>query len=99
MLGTLLIFVRRPFERTVTLHKDSAGYVGFQFKKGEVISLVKDSSASRNGLLTQHQLLEIDGRNVVGLRDKEITSIIENAESPLTITIMPIQIFEQITNK
>ncbi|BES95583.1 Syndecan Hypothetical protein protein [Nesidiocoris tenuis] len=97
--GISVIIRDRPFERTVTLHKDSAGYVGFQFKKGEVISLVKDSSASRNGLLTQHQLLEIDGRNVVGLRDKEITSIIENAESPLTITIMPIQIFEQITNK
>lgn len=55
----------RPFERTLTLHKDSSGCVGFQFKNGKISSIVKDSSAARNGLLVDHQLLEIDGQNVV----------------------------------
>lgn len=55
----------RPFERTLTLHKDSSGCVGFQFKNGKITSIVKDSSAARNGLLIDHQLLEIDGQNVV----------------------------------
>lgn len=55
----------RPFERTLTLHKDSSGCVGFQFKNGKISSIVKDSSAARNGLLIDHQLLEIDGQNVV----------------------------------
>lgn len=55
----------RPFERTVTLHKDSSNCVGFQFKNGKISSIVKDSSAARNGLLIEHQLLEIDGQNVV----------------------------------
>lgn len=55
----------RPFERIVTLHKDSSNCVGFQFKNGKIVSIVKDSSAARNGLLIEHQLLEIDGQNVV----------------------------------
>lgn len=55
----------RPFERIVTLHKDSSNCVGFQFKNGKISSIVKDSSAARNGLLIEHQLLEIDGQNVV----------------------------------
>lgn len=55
----------RPFERIVTLHKDSSNTVGFQFKNGKITSIVKDSSAARNGLLIEHQLLEIDGQNVV----------------------------------
>lgn len=55
----------RPFERTVTLHKDSSNCVGFQFKNGKITSIVKDSSAARNGLLIEHQLLEVDGQNVV----------------------------------
>jgi syntenin-1 len=59
----------RPFERTITLHKDSSGCVGFQFKNGKITSIVKDSSAARNGLLIDHQLLEIDGQNVVRRRN------------------------------
>lgn len=55
----------RPFERIVVLHKDSAGCVGFQFKNGRITSIVKDSSAARNGLLIDHSIIEIDGQNVV----------------------------------
>lgn len=42
--------------------KDSMGYIGFQFKNGKVVALIKDSSAARNGLLTDHQILEINGK-------------------------------------
>jgi hypothetical protein len=37
----------RPFERTLTLHKDSTGHIGFQFKDGKITSIVVDSSAAR----------------------------------------------------
>jgi syntenin-1 len=60
-----LVIRDRPFERNVTLHKDSGNCVGFQFKNGKISSIVKDSSAARNGLLIEHQLLEVDGQNVV----------------------------------
>lgn len=53
----------RPFERTVTMHKDSAGRIGFQFTNGKIASIVKDSSAARNGLLIDHQLLEVNGQH------------------------------------
>lgn len=49
----------RPFERTVTMHKDSVGHIGFQFSNGKITSIVQDSSAARNGLLIDHQLLEV----------------------------------------
>lgn len=47
----------RPFERTITLHKDSTGSVGFVFKNGRINAIVKDSSAARNGLLIDNNLL------------------------------------------
>lgn len=55
----------RPFERNVTLLKDSKGQVGFTFDDGKISNIVKDSSAAKNGLLTNHQILEINGQNVV----------------------------------
>lgn len=89
-INSIRVAVRdRPFERTVTLHKDSFGHVGFTFKNGCICSLVKDSSAARNGLLTDHNLLEVNGQNVVGLKDKEITRIMDAAGQCVTLTIMP----------
>ena len=50
------------------MQKDSGGYIGFVFKDGKIKSLVKDSSAARNGVLTDHQLIEVNGQNVVGIK-------------------------------
>lgn len=97
--GISVVVRDRPFERTVTLHKDTAGRIGFHFKDGKIIRLVADSSAARNGVLTEHQLLEVDGQNVVGLKDKEITKIITDAGDIVTITIIPSFIFEHMTKR
>lgn len=70
--------------------KSSTGQIGFQYKDGKIINIVKDSSAARNGLLTDHALLEVNGKNVIGLKDKEIGKIINNTQgAALTITVMP----------
>lgn len=58
----------RPFQRTITMHKDSSGHVGFIYKSGKITSLVKDGSAARNGLLTDHYICEINGQNIIGLK-------------------------------
>lgn len=58
----------RPFQRTVTVHKDSTGHVGVVVKKGKIVSLAKDSSAARNGLLTHHYICEVNGQNVIGMK-------------------------------
>nr|XP_018902322.1 PREDICTED: syntenin-1-like [Bemisia tabaci]XP_018902323.1 PREDICTED: syntenin-1-like [Bemisia tabaci] len=97
--GIRVVLRDRPFERTVTLHKDSTGHLGFQFKNGEIIGLVIDSSAARNGLLTEHHLLEVDGQNVVGMKDKEISSIIEKASNVVTVTIIPSYVYNHIVKK
>ncbi|XP_046468330.1 syntenin-1 [Neodiprion pinetum] len=97
--GIKVIVRDRPFERTITLHKDSVGHIGFQFKNGKITTLVKDSSAARNGLLTDHQLLEVNGKNVIGLKDKEIGAEIENGGDIITITIIPSYIYEHMIKK
>jgi len=86
----------RPFERAITMQKDSVGHVGFIYKNGKINSIVKDSSAARNGLLIEHNLLEVNGQNVVGLNDKEISKILSESERSLTITIMPSFIYEHM---
>lgn len=86
----------RPFERTITMQKDSAGYIGFVFKNGKIKSLVKDSSAARNGVLTDHQLVEVNGQNVVGVKDDAISEIIDAGGRTVTITVMPSVIYDHI---
>lgn len=88
----------RPFERTVTLHKDPNGQVGFAFNKyGKITSIVKDSSAARNGLLIKHNILEMNGQNVVGLGELDIRQTIENCGDVLVLTVMPSKLFKKMT--
>jgi len=95
----VFFFIFRPIERTINLYKDRAGQVGFQFKNGKINNIVKDSSAARNGVLTNHQLLEINGQNIVGLKDKEIVEIIAKASDMVTITIVPVSIYDHMIKK
>jgi len=97
--GISVVVRDRPFERTVTLHKDSVGYIGFHFKNGKITGLVKDSSATRNGLLTDHHLLEVNGQNVVGIKDKDITAVIAEGGPIITITVVPSFIYEHMVKK
>lgn len=94
--GELRFSVRdRPFERTVTLHKDQNGLVGFVFNKhGRIINIVKDSSAARNGLLIDHSIMEVNGQNIVGLDEADIRGILDNCGDVVILTIMPSKIFD-----
>ncbi|XP_037049387.1 syntenin-1-like [Bradysia coprophila] len=94
------IIVRdRPFERAITLHKDSKGRVGFQFSSGKITSIVKDSTAAKNGLLIDHNILEINGQNVVGMKDKDVTQIIDGGGQIITLTIIPSYIYDHMMKK
>jgi len=86
----------RPFERTITMQKDSMGHIGFVFKDGKITAIVKDSSAARNGVLTEHQLVEVNGQNVVGLKNKEIAQIIDSVGNTVTITILPSFLYDHM---
>lgn len=86
----------RPFERTITCVKDSSGSIGFQFKKAKINAIVKDSSAARNGVLTEHYLTEIDGQNIVGLSDDNILKIIKSKDRTVTVTMMPQFVYDHM---
>ncbi|XP_050304439.1 syntenin-1-like [Anthonomus grandis grandis] len=97
--GIKVVLRDRPFERTLTLHKDSTGCLGFQFKNGRISTIIKDSSAARNGVLIDHQLLEVEGQNVVGLKDKQVKEIIANAGNVVTITVIPSFMYDHMVKK
>lgn len=90
----------RPFERSVTLHKDSHGRLGFQMDSaGRVTAIVKDSSAARNGVLTEQHVLEVNAQNVVGMSDKERLRVIAAAGPVVTVTLVPTFIYEHMVSK
>ena len=86
----------RPYERTITVQKDSSNHVGFTFNNSEIKNIVKDSSAARNGVLTDHYLCEVNGQNVIGLKDKEIGELFSESPHTVTITIMPTFIYDHM---
>ncbi|CAL8323120.1 unnamed protein product [Merluccius merluccius] len=94
-----LIVRDRPFQRTITMHKDSSGHVGFIYKSGKITSLVEDGSAARNGMLTDQYICEINGQNVIGLKDSQIKDILTTSPTAMTITIMPKFIYEHIIKR
>ncbi|XP_008316526.1 syntenin-2 [Cynoglossus semilaevis] len=94
-----LVVRDRPFQRTITMHKDSSGHVGFIYKSGKITSLVKDGSAARNGLLTEHYICEINGQNVIGLKDSQIKDILNTSPTTMTITIMPKFVYEHMVKR
>nr|XP_040049990.1 syntenin-2 [Gasterosteus aculeatus aculeatus] len=94
-----LVVRDRPYQRTVTMHKDSSGHVGFIYKSGKITSLVKDASAARNGLLTDHFICEINGQNVIGLKDSQIKDILTTSPAAMTITIMPKFVYEHMIKR
>ncbi|NWR63213.1 SDCB2 protein, partial [Bucorvus abyssinicus] len=89
----------RPFQRTVTVHKDSTGHLGVVVKKGKIVSLAKDSSAARNGLLTHHYICEVNGQNVIGMKDKQLTEVLAGAGNVVTLTIIPSVIYEHMVKR
>lgn len=91
-----LVVRERPMERSITLQKDSLGHVGFIFKDGKITKIVKDSSAARNGLLIEHNMLEINGQSVVGLKDKEISKLLTKSDRSVTVTIIPSFMYDHI---
>ena len=56
-------------------------------------------SLCRNGLLIDHYLCEVNGQNVIGLKDKDIAKIFDESPRTITITIMPKFIYDHLMKK
>lgn len=57
------------------------------------------SSPSSNGLLIDHYLCEVNGQNVIGIKDKDIAKIFDECPRTATITIMPKFIYDHLMKK
>jgi syntenin-1 len=89
----------RPFMRTITCQKDSTNHCGFMFKDGEINAIVQDSSAARNGLMIHHQIVEVNGQSVVGLKDKELLVVVQQSPMTTTVTITPRFVYKHLIKK
>ena len=53
----------------------------------------------RNGVLIDHHLTEVNGQNVIGLKDKQIAEIFGESPRTITITIMPNFVYDHLMKK
>ncbi|VDP11559.1 unnamed protein product [Onchocerca flexuosa] len=67
-MNRVFISSKGPLARTITLHKDASGLLGFSYKDNLITAVMQDSSASRNGLLINQRIIEVDGRNVMAFK-------------------------------
>jgi syntenin-1 len=89
----------RPMMRPITCQKDSQNHIGFMFRKGLVNNILKTSSAARNGMMTNHQVLEINGQCVVGLKDEDLVTLFRESPPTCTVTITPKFVYDHLINK
>ena len=52
-----------------------------------------------NGLLIDHYLCEVNGQNVIGVKDKGIAKIFSESPRTVTITIMPKFVYDHLMKK
>ena len=86
----------RPLARSLLLHKDRAGRLGVKVRAGAVAAIAVKSSAARNGLLTDHQITEVNGACVVGMTDSQIRDCVQLGGDVVTFTIMQTDVFRQL---
>ncbi|VDO04247.1 unnamed protein product [Rodentolepis nana] len=87
--SVLLTIRDRPLGRVFTLTRNSHGILGIMIYNGAVEDIVKGSSAERNGVRINSHLCEINGFNVLGMKDSTIQEIIRAAGPVVKITVIP----------
>ncbi len=57
------------------------------------------STPPSNGILIDHYLTEVNGQNVIGLKDKQIAEVFAESPRTVTITIMPKFVYDHMMKK
>ena len=52
-----------------------------------------------NGVLIDHHLTEVNGQNVIGLKDKAIAEVFAESPRTTTITFMPSFVYDHLMKK
>lgn len=58
-----------------------------------------DSSAARNGVLINSQLVEVNGINVLGLSDRKVRELIKVSPPIVKVTLIPGFYYQHLTKK
>lgn len=73
--------------------------VGIDLVDGLIKAIHKDSSAARNGVPINHQIVEVNGQNVIGMKDKKLCQLISGIQGMLTLTILPRVMYEHLVKQ
>ena len=52
-----------------------------------------------NGILIDHHITEVNGQNMIGLKDKDMAQVFADSPRTVTITIMPSFIYDHMMKK
>lgn len=91
-----LVVRDRPYAKIFNLAKDKTGQLGFTFHNGMIKDLIKDSSATKNGLQINHQIIEVNGQNVIGFSDSELNNLLKQVDTVVTLTVMEKDFFKKM---
>lgn len=72
---------------------------GFVSCVGKIIVMIVFLHTCRNGVLIDHYLTEVNGQNVIGLKDKQIAEVFSESPRTVTITMMPKFVYDHLMKK
>jgi syntenin-1 len=95
--GPVSFLIRnRPLQKVYQLFKNETNLIGIGVKYGCINSLVKDSSAARNGIPINHKIIEINFQNVIGMSDSDIINILNKAKGEIYLGLMRNRDYKQL---
>jgi C-terminal processing protease CtpA/Prc len=86
----------RPLQRVFHLCKNELNQVGIVVKHGYISQLIANTSATRNGVPINHQIVEINSQNVIGLSNNDIIKIIQQSDMHVSISVIPLSIYKTL---
>lgn len=96
-IGSVSFLIRnRPLQKVYQLHKNEHNQVGIGFKKGVIDTLIKDSSAARNGIPINHKIIEVNYQNVIGLSDMDILRILKETQGCIYLSLMKVKDYNEL---
>ena len=96
-IGPISFLIRnRPLQKVYQLHKNEHNQAGISFRNGCIDTLVKDSSAARNGVPINHKIVEVNYQNVIGLSDLDILRLLKETQGCIYLSLMKIKDYKEL---
>ncbi len=80
----------RPYGKIHQLHKDLTGnIIGVTLKNKKITNIIRDTSCARNGVLIDHYIVNVDGKDVTSYNNTQLIEYIKMRSNIVTIIVYP----------